>query len=487
MSTIGRSARKTGAGPGHTIIAGLLCIVSGTAGSIALIPDDPGPAGALWWPAAALALGLLGGPLFRIATPALLLRAENILMIGLVYWLLLDPLQSAYGFYGVTRNDVVTAFLSIGLMAIAVWIGAAGKSPRPPKIIRAAADAVVRDSQVIVAMSICFFLGTFYYIWSAGFDLVNVLINLGKPRFAAVWDPGALGDWTSFLLQLTYFGFPLPALAVILAGRRGWLSGSGLLGIAFSLVVTLLQAQGGGRRIIGMLAGSALMCWLLLQQRLGAKQVFAAALTCAAILAGLQLVLITRNDGFAALFSDKPPQNTETVLRVDDNLFRLTQIAMLFPAVHPYVGLLQVEFVVVRPIPRAIWPGKPVDPGYDLAALTGVQGATLTTSIVGELYASFGYLAVAIGGIVMGRIGNSFNSFLGGRSRDTKAIVYALGVMTLFVALRSMTELVLMSYGLMSWCIVVGMLKKPAATNLSLGGEHELARHWTKRRSSRSM
>ena len=53
-------------------------------------------------------------------------------------------------------------------------------------------------------------------------------------------------------------------------------------------------------------------------------------------------------------------------LHVDDNFLRLAQVIQLVPAQHDYVYLQQLIFTAVRPVPRVFWPGKPIDPGFDL-------------------------------------------------------------------------------------------------------------------------
>ena len=73
---------------------GAAAIAIGIGAAIASIPDDPRPSGALFWPALWLSLGLLSVPIFRVSTDiSVLLRTEQFLMLGLVYWLLIDALQ----------------------------------------------------------------------------------------------------------------------------------------------------------------------------------------------------------------------------------------------------------------------------------------------------------------------------------------------------------------------------------------------------------
>ena len=68
----------------------------------------------------------------------------------------------------------------------------------------------------------------------------------------------------------------------------------------------------------------------------------------------------------------------------------------LIPAEHDYVYSKQLVFAVIRPVPRVFWPSKPVDPGFDLPAIIGMKGVSLSTSILGEWYISYGWIALLI-------------------------------------------------------------------------------------------
>src|SRR5689334_19547692 len=94
-------------------ILGVTSVLGALAVAIALIPNDPHPIGAMFWPALCLTIGLLAVPVLRMrATMISVLRAENFLMLGLIYWLLLDMLSSAYSLDLVTYDSVITALIA---------------------------------------------------------------------------------------------------------------------------------------------------------------------------------------------------------------------------------------------------------------------------------------------------------------------------------------------------------------------------------------
>ena len=325
--------------------------------AIAFIPDDPRPAGAMFWPALYLTLGLLVVPILRVRRAvSSMLRAEHILMVALIYWLLLDPLQSAYPLDRVTYESVVMAMMAIGTMAIGIWLGAAGKGWRPPKLILRTAQLSFSDSSLFLAIWIAFLLGMFHFALSCGFDPSVMIDGLGTNRFAAPWSRGSIGDWRAFIEHMKYFGYVLPSLTVVLANRKGWLQPRVIISATLSLIMVLFLAQGGGRRVVGVMLGAAVLNWVLLQGRLKLKLVIGFVVAVVMVLIVMHEMLEYRAVGFSAALSGKASEPAFAYLHVDDNFLRLSQTTLLFPDVHPYVGLQPMIYALVRPVPRVFWP-----------------------------------------------------------------------------------------------------------------------------------
>ena len=150
------------ASPEDSYLFGLFssaAVLGSLAISIVLIPDDPRPAGAMFWPAVCLTLGLLLVPALRVRRAvSSIFRAENVLMGALVYWLLLDPLRSEYPLNRVTYDSVVTAMIAIAAMAVGISLGAAGKGWRPPKLIHRAIQLSFSDAGLFKAVLVLFWL-----------------------------------------------------------------------------------------------------------------------------------------------------------------------------------------------------------------------------------------------------------------------------------------------------------------------------------------
>src|ERR1043165_8075270 len=455
------------AAPSLTMRSTLLAIIStviGTALAILLIPDDPTTEGALFYPALVMSAGLATAPLvaaFRY--PKTLLRGESLLSLAPIYWLLLDLLQGVYPLPDITADQVRQAFLAIGLFVVMVWLSALRRAWRmPPIVIRSIAQEFSLNTYFALAVA-CFGLGMLNFAVPCNFNVFEMVHYLGQERWAAPWGRGQLGGWDAFLDHLQYFGYLLPVLTVVIGRRAGLRNPRTIAGVVMSVIVALFLAQSGSRRVIGVVIGMALILWILDQHRLRVKHLVLTVCAVLALLVTLQLMLEYRNVGLGVLVGqgempsgryEKRQVLEEKHLRVDDNFYRLCQIIQFIPQQYPFVYHKYLIYVIVRPIPRVLWPGKPVDPGFDLPTALGVEGLSLSYSVIGELYMSLGLIGVALGGWLYGRIASTASGLLARCRTQGALVIYSILVMALFSGMRSVLELILVSYVVLAW---VGM------------------------------
>jgi hypothetical protein len=224
--------------------------------------------------------------------------------------------------------------------------------------------------------------------------------------------------------------------------------------------MTLFLAQSGSRRVIGVVAGMALVLWVLDQRQLRVKHLLATVLAVGALLLTLQVMLEYRNVGLGVLVGkgdatvsrlEKRQILEEQHLRVDDNFYRLCQIIQLIPQSYGFVYHKYLVYVLVRPVPRVFWPEKPVDPGFDLPTALGVEGVSYSYSVIGELYMSLGFIGIALGGWFYGRVSAFARGLLSRSATQGALVIYSIIVMALFSGMRSILELILVSYVVLAW------------------------------------
>ena len=420
--------------------------------ALAMFPADPSPRGALIVPASILSSGILFVPLLRaIRRSPTLLHAENLVALGFVFWLLLDLIQGSYALTEAPEWAVRDAFIAIGVSAIAMWAGVAFRPWQLPRWVAEIASSRLTEKSVNRLVPICFLLGMFNFAYATNFDLPLMFSYLGQQRWAAPWGRAQLGGWNAFFDQLQYFGYVLPSLTALLIARRGFVIQAWLSIVASGIMLAFLS-QGGGRRLVGVTVGAAILVWVQAQHTVSVRRLTIAAMAVVGLLATMQFMLNIRTVGYQE-FSFRGESEYD-YLHVDDNFLRLAQIIELVPAEYPYLQFGQMWFTLVRPVPRVFWPGKPVDPGFDLPTAIGMKGLSLSTSIIGEWYLSFGWLGVIFGGWLHGRLARSVNALRDNEEFHSNPVVYGLAVMVLVAGMRSMLELVLMSYALIAWWAV---------------------------------
>ena len=450
--------------PSLTLRTTLLAILStsvATTWSILLIPETPTQEGALFYPALVMSAGLATAPVAAaLRYPKALLRGESLLALAPIYWLLLDLLQGVYSMEDITADQVRGAFLAIGLFVVMVWLGAIRRSWKIPKVLINSVSQEFSVNTYFALALASFFLGMLNFAVPCNFNVFEMVHYLGKERWVAPWARGQLGGWDAFLDHLQYFGYLLPILTVVIGRRVGVRNLRTVICVAMSVVFALFLAQSGSRRVIGVVAGMALVLWVLDQQRLRVKHVLTTAVAILGLLLALQVMLEYRNLGLGALFGkgevvsgrfEKLQLLEEQHLRVDDNFYRLCQIIQLIPDSYPFVYHKYFVYVIVRPVPRVFWPEKPVDPGFDLPTALGVQGVSFSYSVIGEFYMSLGFLGIAFGGWFYGRVSSMASGLLARCTTQGALVIYSIVVMALFSGIRSILDLILVSYVVLAW------------------------------------
>lgn len=463
--------------PEATAPATLLAIIStmlGTAVAIYLIPSSFAAGQDLFSSALVMALGLMVAPAAAILQrPRMLLRGEFLLTMAPIYWLLLDLIQNIYSMETIETEQIEQAFFAIGLFVVMVWIGSVRRPWQIPSIVMRAAQHEFSGNAYFGLTVTCFVIAMLAYAIPCNFDIARMIYYLGQDRWAAPWARGQLGGWDAFLDHLQYFGYLLPMLTVCVSKYAGWRNVRTLTCGVMSVIVTLFLAQSGSRRVVGVVIGMALVLWVLGHERLRIKHVIQTSAAILALLIGLQVMLEYRSVGLGSLVGirteaadirgEKTRFLAENRLRVDDNFYRLCQVIQLIPKSYPFVYHQYLLYVLVRPIPRVLWPSKPVDPGFDLPSAVGVEGVSYSYSVIGELYMSLGFIGIAIGGWFYGRVSAMARGLLTRSNKLAALVMYSVVVMALFSGLRSILELVLVSYVVLAWIAISKLFTKITA------------------------
>lgn len=434
-----------------SFVEAVLCLLAGLAGALMSIPSDTSPSGALRTPSVLFVTGVLGPFLICVVRGGIqnAFRAEWAVLASIVYFIFLDTIQGLY-VMAVSREAVTNLFIGTTLFEIGFFVALSRTPARLPRLLLQVATGQFSNKLLTKAIWLCFFLGMFYYLFMSDFSIVTAIDGLLNPRWSAPWSRGSIGNWYSFLEHFVYFGYLLPTLTVVLAVQEGrWLKANVITGFLLSTIYLPFIMQGGGRRILGVCVGAALLTYLCLMRKdLRGKHLAGLLVSVVLLLVVMDLMLENRNRG-AVEFSYSLDQFQS--VRIDDNFLRFAQIMEIFPVYHPHVGFSWVVYTLSRPVPRVFWPNKPLDPGFSLPDYLGAQGVSYSSSSLSEWYMAFGWVGLLAGGFIYGFLANCWSQLLDDSVPATGLAMYGMGLMALVLSVRSMFEMILMSYPLLGW------------------------------------
>lgn len=420
----------------------MLAVLIGGLAALVFIPqDDWQQVGALRVSGALMISGLLFSVVVAIfKNPIALFRAELILMVGLVYWLVFDAVQANYPL-SADRDAVVFLFVGVTVFGAFFWFGTAVASPfgRTTELRHVVAD--VGPSFVFWAAIVCALMGLSYKTLSCHLQVSCLYEGLMGARFSG-W---ALDPAFAPLKRLRYGGYlalPLTVAYFILVRRVTW---RGAIVTALSLLNVVLLLM-DGRRAMGTTIGAGILIYVLLQPRIRFRHLVALASGAAVLLLIMEAMLAWRNIGFGRAFAEDLPVDTRPgIISVDRNLFHATRAISLVPSAHPHTGFDGIAYTFGHIIPRSIW-HRPPKFGFDYIGASmrrGRLGWTATFSVIGDLWVIGGWIALAAGGIFYGVLSNLASRLLLQPVSIRSRLLYTAAVMALFISFRAMFELVI--------------------------------------------
>jgi len=156
-----------------------------------------------------------------------------------------------------------------------------------------------------------------------------------------------------------------------------------------------------------------------------------------------------------------------TAVDAFDNLVRVVQ---LYPDRGRYLYGWSVVGVVVNPIPRSLWPGKPYGFARLLVEELGqarMQGHSLAPSLAGELLANFGYLGPFVGYLLLGLLAASlYARFLQAQPYSPFHVLYLAGLILFLLESRGdlLTINIRLGWYLFTMYVVLWLAAKPLPT-----------------------
>jgi hypothetical protein len=286
------------------------------------------------------------------------------------------------------------------------------------------------------------FVGYLNMLWAVGFDPVELVHQMLRPRFSRPWERGRFGGAFAFLAEFSKLVLYLvPALAGSVLAKPSRFTHLQKAVVVLGFLFTLFHGfSSGTRNIFCIYLIIFLASYVLLKPNISWKRVI--VLSCAAV--GIfyfssYYMLQFRKVGLGGYVerSGEVEGWRKETLFIDNNLPVISRLTDIFPDRVDYLGWEFASFAIGRPVPRALWPSKPEKLSVSAEDALNVRGATLSSTFVGEAYMMGGYLAVVLVGLLFGWLAGLWNRF-GCDLRSSAAVVlYASGFFAALLSMRS--------------------------------------------------
>ncbi len=375
-----------------------------------------------------------------------LIRADLIGILAFYYLTLYEFLfrqpyfDRAMPFLNLTELALYAVILGIAGIMIGRHLAPRGKQP-----FQAVMTREVPAGWITTLFWTSFFIGIFHMLLAEGFNIAKMFEDMMKPRFNQPWGRGRFGDWKALLNELALLLYFIPPLMGLMIARRERYS---LANLAFALVgfafVLFYGFVSGTRSLFGAYLVTFMIAFAFACPAQKRKQTVLIFTLCAAAMAlSTKAMLQMRTVGFANWWDGKfkvyANRQSEAVF-VDDNLLSIAKIVGFFPEQNggKYLGFEIPYLAIVRPIPRVIWPGKPIGLSVNLEqSLFNLKGLTISCTFVGEGYMSGGMLAVLIQGVVLGMLAGWWSRLASAQNSELGILIYSSGFFAVVITMRS--------------------------------------------------
>ena len=378
-----------------------------------------------------------------------LIRPDLVGILAL-YYLTLYEFLFPQPYFDAMVSDVSTVYLALW----AVIIGFVGMFigrhlvPRGGQPFEEVMTRPLPPGWLVAILWASFFIGFLYVLLGVNFEVPQIIEAMMRARFDQPWTRGKYGDWKALITELQLLLYLVPPIVGMMFGRRERYSFLNLLLAMLAFLWLLFFGFcAGTRTVFAAYLITFLIAFAFSSPPQRRRQIILVAACCGAMMVmATKMMLDMRTIGFKRWWdgerSTQVGRYTSAVF-VDDNLVAIAGITRYFPKLNggKYLGFEIPYLALIRPIPRAIWPGKPIGMSISVEQVFNAKGVTIAATFVGEAYMSGGLFAVAIEGMLLGILATFWNRFASPRNSELGLLVYSSGFFAVTITMRSFFSL----------------------------------------------
>jgi hypothetical protein len=421
-------------------------------------------------PAAVARHAALGAMLSLLAFAALevrrdwnaLLRADLVCMAALYYLLFVEFLFPQPDFDLLATDEAALEhavwIVVCGMCALALGRHFVGARLRRWRLVALR----VPPSSLLGMLWVCFAIGYLHMLVAVDFNPFELVAQFLEPRFEAAWARPQFGDLDALLYELGATLYLVPPIAGMILGHRERHSPLAVGAVAAALLFTLFYGfTTGTRSVIGAYLATFLVAYFY-TARSRRRIVPVAALALALMLASTIYGLEFRNIGLRAYLAEGPQSGAPVApsFYVDYNLLVVAELTGVFPQQHSYLGWEVPKWLLVRVVPRALWPGKPdgelISPQ---TYLNVAEGTTVSSTFIGEAYMGAGLLGVVSAALALGYLAMWWTRKTLSAHSDFGVLLYGSGFFAVVTTMRSLYMLPVALMPILALCAIGWLLK----------------------------
>jgi oligosaccharide repeat unit polymerase len=286
-------------------------------------------------------------------------------------------------------------------------------------------------------------LGAYFHVFFAvNFDPFEVVRQMSLPRFSQSWSRGQYGDAYALLSEVGALIFLIPPVAGLIYAHSKEYTLLQKLIVTIVLVFTFYFGfTSGTRSVLVTYVITFFGVYFLARRQITLRTALILAVPTLVLLFLASIYMLEfRKIGFSNFSLEE--QRSDAFF-VDYNLVNVSHIIEVFPDSFGFLGL-EIPFnALIRPIPRALWPGKPEGLSVSIeTALAAGPGVTVSCTFVGEAYMAGGLLAVLFISLVFGMAAELWNRVGSNSSRQFAQLLYVSGFLCAALAMRSLLSMV---------------------------------------------
>jgi oligosaccharide repeat unit polymerase len=300
----------------------------------------------------------------------------------------------------------------------------------------------VRPANVFLLFVLVTLLGYLHVFLAVNFDPFEAVRQMSLPRFSQSWARGRYGDAYALLFEVGALVYLIPPIAGLIYARSNKYKLFQKLIVAIVLVFTFYFGFASGTRsVLVTYVITFGGVYFLSSRQITLRKVLILAVPTLVLLFFANIYMLEfRKVGLSA-FSFA--EHSDDTFFVDYNIVNLSRLTDVFPSSFEFLGF-EIPFnVLIRPIPRALWSGKPEGLSVGIeSALAAGPGVTISCTFVGEAYMSGGLLAVLFISLLFGVMSELWNRVGSNSNLQFAQLLYASGFLCAAVAMRSMLSMV---------------------------------------------